>query len=106
MRSGHVHRGPLAFAGVAAAGVVIRFHTDLVGPQDFGILAGCLCLDGRVGLFQPLVDLVGVLLARMPLGLLGRVPPRRRYWPTVRWARSMPNSLRIKSRTARRVHRA
>src|SRR6516165_11285056 len=72
---GGLHCGRLTLAGVAAAGLVIRVHADLVGPKDLGILPLGLCFDGRVGFLQPLLDLVGILLARMPPGLLGGVAP-------------------------------
>ena len=70
VRPGHLHRRPLPFAGVAVAGVVVRRHADLVGPQNLGPLALRLGFDGGVGLQQPLLDLVGVLLPRMPAGFL------------------------------------
>jgi hypothetical protein len=59
----------LPLAGVAATGVVIGVHADLVGPKDLGILPFRLFFDGWVGLLSPLKvrPVVPILWGVMPV---------------------------------------
>src|SRR5947209_4703546 len=81
MRPWHLQRCSFSLTGVTATGVVIRSHTDLVGPKDLRLFPGRLFLDSWVRLFQPLLDLVGLLLTRMPRWLLGSVTPASQVLP-------------------------
>src|SRR3954468_9785123 len=75
MRPGHFHGRTLSLAGAAITGMVFGRPTDLLGPQDLRLFLLGLGFDGGVGVQQPLLDLVGVLLFGMAAGFLGRVAP-------------------------------
>ena len=74
-------RRPLPLAGIASAGVVVGGHAHLVGPENLRTLTKRLNFNGRVGLQQPLLHLVRVLLPPMPARLLGGIAPAPKILP-------------------------
>ena len=77
----HLHRGALAHTGIAVTGVVICLHADLVGPEDLGVLPRRLLFNGGIGLLQPLLDFIRVLMMRMPHRFLGGITPATQVLP-------------------------
>src|SRR5208337_1929273 len=72
---GYVDPRRLPLSGVAPSRLLVGRRAGLVAPVDLRTLAGCPPLDRRIGLLQPLADLLGVLILGMTTRHLDRVAP-------------------------------
>src|SRR4051794_22307805 len=77
----HGQHGSLARSRIASPGGAGAAHAHLVAPMDLAPFFLGPFGDLRIGLLQPLFDLLGVLLARLAKRLLGRVAPATQVLP-------------------------